>query len=158
MKKIKGNLIDLAIDGTFNLIFHGANCFHRMGSGVAKEIHERLPQAYYEADLKTPYGDPKKLGTISKVGITKNDHSFIVVNCYTQYHYGRDPKVRYVEYWAVKEAMKSIRTDIINYRVKDIIKIGLPKIGAGLGNGDWNIIEKIIENELGEYDITLVEL
>ncbi len=30
--------------------------------------------------------------------------------------------------------------------------IGMPKLGAGLAGGDWNIIEKIIEEELrGEY-------
>jgi O-acetyl-ADP-ribose deacetylase (regulator of RNase III) len=35
--------------------------------------------------------------------------------------------------------------------------IGLPMIGAGLAGGDWDIIEKIIEDEMfGEY-VTIVQ-
>ena len=37
-------------------------------------------------------------------------------------------------------------------------KIGMPKIGAGLGGGDWNIIKEIIEEELNGIDVTIVSL
>ena len=36
-------------------------------------------------------------------------------------------------------------------------RIGLPRIGAGLGGGDWARIEAIIEKELGSHDVTVVE-
>ena len=35
-------------------------------------------------------------------------------------------------------------------------KIGLPKIGAGLAKGDWNIIESIIAEELKDENVTIV--
>ncbi|MEM7717254.1 MAG: hypothetical protein AAF349_27515 [Cyanobacteria bacterium P01_A01_bin.68] len=35
-------------------------------------------------------------------------------------------------------------------------KIGLPKIGAGLARGDWEIIESIIAEELNGEDVTIV--
>ena len=35
-------------------------------------------------------------------------------------------------------------------------KIGLPKIGAGLAKGDWNIIESIIVEELKDENLTIV--
>jgi len=35
-------------------------------------------------------------------------------------------------------------------------KIGLPKIGAGLAGGDWDIIKTIIERELKDMDVTIV--
>jgi O-acetyl-ADP-ribose deacetylase (regulator of RNase III) len=35
-------------------------------------------------------------------------------------------------------------------------RIGLPQIGAGLAGGDWNIISKIIEDELKGEDVTIV--
>jgi O-acetyl-ADP-ribose deacetylase (regulator of RNase III) len=40
------------------------------------------------------------------------------------------------------------------------ISVHLPKIGAGLAGGDWNIIEKIIEEELISkgIDVTVYEL
>ena len=36
--------------------------------------------------------------------------------------------------------------------------IGLPKIGAGLAGGDWNIIKKIIQTELKDCKVTVVIL
>lgn len=38
------------------------------------------------------------------------------------------------------------------------LRIGLPKIGAGLAGGDWEISSRIIEEELAREDLTLVEL
>jgi len=36
-------------------------------------------------------------------------------------------------------------------------RIGYPLIGAGLAGGDWKVISKIIEEELGDEKHTLVE-
>ena len=44
----------------------------------------------------------------------------------------------------------------INHQYKGN-KIGLPLIGAGLAGGDWNVIEKIIEKELKDMDVTIVK-
>lgn len=38
MKVITGNLIKLAINGDFDVIIHGCNCFCKMGAGIAKQI------------------------------------------------------------------------------------------------------------------------
>ena len=46
LKHTKGNLIDLAEQGEFDVIVHGCNCQNTMGSGIAKEIKERYPLAY----------------------------------------------------------------------------------------------------------------
>ena len=37
-------------------------------------------------------------------------------------------------------------------------RIGLPKIGAGLAGGDWEVIEKIIEEELAGENVSIVVL
>jgi O-acetyl-ADP-ribose deacetylase (regulator of RNase III) len=34
--------------------------------------------------------------------------------------------------------------------------IGLPKIGAGIGGGDWGAIESAIKNNLRSCDVTIV--
>ena len=36
-------------------------------------------------------------------------------------------------------------------------RIGLPMIGAGLAGGDWSRISEIIEDELGDEDVTIVK-
>jgi len=79
MKTIKGDLIDLALKGEFDLIVHGCNCFCTMGAGIAKTIKQKFP-ADYQADLETQKGDESKLGKISWAKIELETRSLIVVN------------------------------------------------------------------------------
>jgi len=148
MKEIEGDIIKLAIEGEFDLIVHGCNCFCTMGAGIAKGIKAAFPEAYKE-DLKTLKGDKTKLGTIGYVEIEKANHKVIVVNAYTQYEYkGRGTKV---DYDAVKSCFRAIKEKFSG------LKIGFPKIGAGLAGGDWEFILKIIQSELYDEDCTLIK-
>jgi len=146
MKVIKGDLLNLAEEGLFDVIIHGCNCQCNMGSGIAKTIKDRYPQAF-EADCETTKGDKNKLGdyTYSKVGKNKN---FTLINAYTQYSYSRD-KVD-VDYDALRNVFSKIKRDFLGK------KIGYPLIGAGLAGGDWKIIEAIINEELDGEEHTLV--
>ena len=146
MKVIKGDLLERAKEGEFDLILHGCNCFCTMGAGIAKGIKRYFPEAYAE-DQKTKSGHKTKLGTCSFAVIEK--FGLIVVNAYTQFDYrGRGVKV---DYDALRSCMKWIKTNFSGE------KIGLPKIGAGLAGGDWGRISQIIEEELAGEDVTLVE-
>lgn len=148
MKIVKGNLLDLAENGEFDLIIQGCNCWNTMSSGIAKQIHERYPEVY-NVDAKTRKGDITKLGNYTfKAPIGFGD-SFIVINAYTQYNYGKD-SIK-ADYEAIALVMRKINH---NFRGQ---RIGLPKIGAGLAGGDWNRIIKIIETELVDCDVTIVE-
>lgn len=118
-----------------------------MGSGIAKSIKSRYPQAY-TADKATSKGDRSKLGTYSSVEIS-GESSFTVVNAYTQYSYSGD-KVD-VDYEAVRAVFRLIKQDFARKR------IGYPLIGAGLAGGDWNILKAIILEELEGEVHTLVE-
>jgi O-acetyl-ADP-ribose deacetylase (regulator of RNase III) len=138
---IKGNLIDLAEQGHFNVIVHGCNCFHTMGSGIAKEIKARYPRAYRADTDFTVKGDINKLGHYSWAIVAEpNKHEFIILNAYTQYRYGKDGT--HVDYDAIQRVFETIAK---NFGDK---VIGYPKIGAGLAGGDWNTIETIINKKL----------
>lgn len=146
MNYISGNLIELAKNGEFDIIVHGANCQNEMGAGIAKLIKQNFPQAYM-ADLKTTKSDKNKLGTITFATIIPTN--LIVVNAYIQYHYkGSGDKV---DYDAFRTCMKLIAKKFPRN------KIGMPKIGSGLAGGDWNKIENIIKKELKDLDVTIVE-
>ena len=147
MKYIKGDLIKLALTGNFEVIAHGCNCMCTMGAGIAKTIKSKFPEAY-QADCATEKGDKNKLGTCS-FATCKTENGFCdVVNAYTQYDYRG--KGVLVEYDAVRSCMNWLKK---NYSGK---KIGLPKIGAGLAKGNWNIIESIIAEELKDENLTIV--
>jgi O-acetyl-ADP-ribose deacetylase (regulator of RNase III) len=117
-----------------------------MGKGIAKDIKKKFPEAY-EVDCSTKKGDKSKLGTIT---FTKSTEP-VVANCYTQYRYGNDGRL-YCDYDALRSCMKNIKK---NFSGK---KIGLPKIGCSLAGGDWNIVSKIIAEELGDENITIMLL
>ncbi len=131
----------------FDVIAHGCNCFVTMGAGIAKDIKKKFPEAY-EVDLATIKGDNTKLGTIT---FTKNTNP-VIVNCYSQYRYGREKGVIYCNYDAIRSCMKKIKE---NFSGK---KIGLPKMGCSLAGGDWAIVSKIIAEELGNENVTIVIL
>lgn len=148
MKKVKGDLIEKAIDGEFDLIIHGCNCFCTMGAGIAKTIKQRFPQAY-ETDLKTKKGDISKLGTISSAEIDTNKGKLTIVNGYTQFNWKGNGKK--ADYDAIRNVFKTVKEKFSGLR------IGYPAIGAGLAGGDWRIISEIIDEELNGEDHTFVE-
>ena len=144
MKIINGDLIQLAINGHFDVIIHGCNCFNIMGAGIAKQIKKEFPKAF-EAD-KEFIGE--KLGNYSCATILDRDDVFVVVNAYTQYKIGYGS----VDYNAIRSVFKKINKDY------NMLRIGYPKIGCGLAGGNWTIVESIINEELKGQDHTLVIL
>ena len=149
MKRLTGDLIELAKDGEFDVIVHGCNCFHRMGAGIAKAIRKAFPEAE-EADLKTSLRDRSKLGSISWAEVELPGGSLVVVNAYTQYHYGGGK--RRADCDAIRQAFREVKARFGDRR------IGYPKIGAGLARGDWDTINQIIDEELEGTDHAVVEL
>lgn len=145
MKIIKGDLIELALQGKFDVIIHGCNCYCTMGAGIAKSIKKNFPKAF-SADLATAKGDQEKLGTFSWARVT--DQPLIVINAYTQYHWRGTG--RKADYEAIRKVFRHVKAQFAGKR------IGYPAIGAGLAGGDWEIISSIIEEELNGEDHTFV--
>lgn len=140
LKHTKGNLLDLAQQGEFNIIMHGCNCFNTMGSGIAKEVRERFPQAAM-ADAMTTQGDRNKLGTISVAGFKNvKDEDFLIVNAYTQYSTSKQGEDVF-EYEAFQRILDAFVTD-----AGPGVRIGLPYIGMGLAGGDKVKIMAMLED------------
>ena len=148
MKINRGDLVQLALDGVFDVIVHGCNCQCVMGAGIAKTIRETFPAAY-AADRATAKGDRSKLGSFSSASVEVDGRSLVVVNAYTQFHW-RGPKP-HADYDAIRRAFGALRAAYSGRR------IGYPKLGAGLAGGDWAVISSIIDEELDGLDHTLVE-
>jgi O-acetyl-ADP-ribose deacetylase (regulator of RNase III) len=118
-------------------ILHGCNAKGVMGSGVAKAIRDKYPLAYQDYyDAYNNYG--LDLGNII---VSVQPDGKVIHNAITQLSYGRDQSRVYVSYWSIAEVFRKIN----QWGIKEI---AIPKIGAGLANGDWSVIEAIIENTL----------
>jgi O-acetyl-ADP-ribose deacetylase (regulator of RNase III) len=118
------------------VIIHGCNAQGVMGSGVAVQIRNKWPNVYklYELEHKT-FG--LKLGTIIPV---ETPDGKIIVNCITQDNFGRSGE-RFVDYDAIKNCFDQLNDKVDAWEVTEI---AMPRIGAGLGGGDWPTIEDII--------------
>jgi O-acetyl-ADP-ribose deacetylase (regulator of RNase III) len=148
MKTVKGNLISLALDGEFDVIVHGCNCQCVMGAGIAKVVRAAFPEAW-KADQETVKGDKGKLGGFTAAGCPTPHGTVVVVNAYTQYD-RRGPMPR-TDYGALQRCFRKVKAAFSGKR------IGYPKIGAGIGGGDWGVISTIIDKELEGEDHTYVE-
>ncbi|AEK81986.1 hypothetical protein [Salmonella phage 7-11] len=161
LKTIRGNLIQLAKEGQFDVIAHQANCFCTMRSGIAPQIADNFYSAF-RADADTNRGDKAKLGNFS---VGKEKSGLLVFNLYGQYgwdktqgNYGTDEEALVHALNMMANELKANAVDFQTYR------IGFPKIGCGLGGGNWERIskhiEEIFDNERIGYpmfDVTYVE-
>jgi O-acetyl-ADP-ribose deacetylase (regulator of RNase III) len=76
----------------------------------------------------------------------------LVANAVTQKNFGRSG--RYVSYDAVRLVMQ--RANVL-CKAGGITEIAMPKIGAGLAGGDWDIIAQIIEEESTNFQPVVYE-
>jgi O-acetyl-ADP-ribose deacetylase (regulator of RNase III) len=121
-------------------IVHGCNAQGVMGKGVAKLVRDLYPQAYEDYRAKWVRNNALIVGSVHFV----NCGTKTIINAITQRHFAKaynDP-TRYVSYDAVAECMAAINKTIPGQQ------LAMPKIGAQLGGGKWEIIESIIEAEL----------
>ena len=142
----KGNLVE----ATEHAIAHGCNAQGVMRSGVAKAIRETFPLAYdaYNGLYKLN-NNSLTLGT----SIGAQAKGKLIINCITQEFYGRDGR-QYVDYNAIRSCMKDLNALGPERKVESV---ALPKIGSGLGGGDWDIIAKIIEEEFVDIQPVVYE-
>lgn len=160
-KEIDGDLIQLALQGEFDVIVHGCNCFCNQKSGLAPQMVKAFGTDKFKMESKEFEGDINKLGIIDykyyflengiiSKGVTwmlNETPDLTVVNAYTQYYFrGIEP----VDYEAITLVMRKI-----NYVFKGKT-IGLPRIGSGLAGGDEKIIENIIKEELKDCKVIMV--
>ena len=143
---IKGNAVDALLEGKVNLLLHCCNAQGKMGSGIAKEIRERIPQAY-DAYLKSNL----KLGTNSYGWL---DSDRVVANMVAQEFYGYDGK-RYVDYGHLANCLRHINT--LNPMPK--IPIAIPyKMACDRAGGDWDTVLELITSLMHDYSIFVYHL
>lgn len=150
---VKGDLLasDCAV------LIHGCNCFNVWGAGIARQMRDKYPEAY-AADVRATErnGTKWKLGSFSDA-LARDGK--VILNLYSQYDYGRGEV--YANYRAIRDGLEKIHDYILLGDVERFPawpKVGMPRIGAGLGGGDWNVIEDIVKNIFDVNDIYIYEL
>lgn len=130
---IKGDLFATDV----KLMVHGCNALGVMGAGVARIVRTKYPEAE-AAYIKEIDAGELVLGGVQFVP-TKGK---IIANAITQANVGSGLQVSYN---AVRKCMKEIKKFMGE---NNLTKVAMPKIGAGLAGGDWDVLSKIIDDEL----------
>lgn len=143
-KTVNGDLIEMSDNGEFDMMVHGANCFHTMGSGIAGQLVKKWPQVLEIDKSHTKEGDYLKLGRYSGVECPTKNGSVIVINAYTQFKFGAVNGPYNTEVHADYNAIYRVFSDLVKDNRGQ--RIGFPMIGAGLAGGNWDIISAIISN------------
>lgn len=159
IKYLKGDLFAYAEAGMFDIVVHGCNCMCTMGSGIAKQVREKYPEAYL-ADQATEPGAIYKLGHYTKATIVLRNGgpTFSIVNAYTQYEYNRrGESLDRFEYASFEVILKKLAH---TYGDKEF---GFPLIGMGLAGGTPSRIIGLLEWFSEEVErqggtVTMVEL
>lgn len=152
MYQINGDLLLNITDG---VIFHGCNAQGVMGSGFAKSLREKYPEAYdvYRAhylEHGLSVGDivPISLKVQSSGPLLRD---LIIINAITQEFYRGHPLAQpgqtvFVDYDAILTCLEKSENYIVDTHKRT--DIHMPKVGAGLAGGDWTkICAKIEEFE-----------
>ena len=162
LRQAKGNLLDMAMNGDFDVIVHGCNCQGVMGSGIAKEIKDRFPEAYqvyrqefnrlaYETDFLGNYTFAHVIRELPSSNLAR----FNIVNAFTQVNY----LPRNIDHFEYESFALILRKLAARFKGSNF---GFPYIGMGLAGGDAHRIKVMLagwalEVEAGGGTVTLVE-
>ena len=127
-------------------LLHVCNNKGRWGRGFVLAISNR----WYEPESEYRKLKNYDLGVIQ---IVKINDDLSVVNMIAQN--GLGTYRRRVDYKQVKVCLNSFNSWVTEYKKKHKtnISIHMPRIGCGLGGGNWKTVEKIINNEIGEHNV-----
>lgn len=156
----KGDLLDYFNNGTCDAIAHCCNCQGVMGSGIALQIKNEIPDAYdaYK-QFETDNSRGLDLGTISYYlsSFWIDGDEFVkkqgVVNLHAQHLYGCDGS-RFVNYEALYNSLLKTRELMIE---NDMKVLGVPyKMACDRAGGDWRIVETMMTVIFENTDIQIL--
>lgn len=128
-------------------ILHGCNAQGVMGSGVAKLIRAKYPKAY--DDYRKHF---EKTGLVlGEMIFSEQPDGKTIINAITQDTYGKTGI--HVSYDAINTIFHKLNKYLVEGET-----VAMPLIGAGLGGGDWDIIEAAIEEYSKTYQPVVYRL
>jgi O-acetyl-ADP-ribose deacetylase (regulator of RNase III) len=125
-------------------IAHGCNCSGGFGSGFARAVAELYPSVR-ESYLHRYHTRGWNLGDVQILGLGDGSGREIA-NCATQLRYGKPTEGPYVSYVAIREVARNLARSWPE-------GWAMPRIGAGLAGGNWEIISQIFNEEIGDIPV-----
>lgn len=156
MRFVKGNLLE----ATEPVIMHGCNAQGVMGSGVAKYVREKWPEAYedYKEFCSTTENSAELVGYNHYFDVSNDSGAKVLINAITQNTFGEGKQARYT---AILECVDQADLDCDDLTDDEgILHIAIPLIGCGLGGLKWEILKELLDEfeERHPVEFTVYEL
>jgi|LakMenE18May11ns_1017448.scaffolds.fasta_scaffold9835953_2 O-acetyl-ADP-ribose deacetylase (regulator of RNase III) len=137
MKIVKGDLVKAVLNSSEDepqVMLHVCNNKGVMGSGIALQVKNLIPDAYYTyKEFESGFKFGLQLGTIS---VCHN-----VINLHAQDGYGRG--IRHLDYEAL---YKCLEKAAVYLKSAGIERVGVPyRMGSDRAGGDWRIVSAMLE-------------
>lgn len=163
MKKLIHVTGNLLTNPNVEVIGHQANCQNTFGAGIARSIKEMYPEAY-RVDTMCAAKEMNVLGSFSAAHINHPTTKLrMIFNLYGQ-NLGTDHSkklVRKTNYEALYSALEKMANLLSETDpASRALVVGFPwGMGCGLGGGNWNIVERMIEVAFDGYaeDVIVVK-
>lgn len=135
------------------IIAHICNDVGKWGSGFVLAISKKWPKArqeYRSFMARNQVTNAPMLGTVQFVNV---ERGIIVANMIAQrgISYSHEKVVDYV---ALAECMHLVN----GYAIETKLTVHMPRIGTGLGGGNWTDIEKIVAEKFQDVDVFVYDL
>ncbi len=135
-----GDLFEAKVDA----IGHGCNCVGAMGAGIALQFRKHWPEMYWI------YNDlcKKKIFKLGGAMYWQDPRSGTwIYNLATQEFPGANAELSAIE--------KSLRVMLSHAQANDIMTIGLPRIGSGIGGLEWGDVRDVIKQQADKSPVTI---
>jgi O-acetyl-ADP-ribose deacetylase (regulator of RNase III) len=137
--EMTGDLFELGLPA----IGHGCNTQGSMAGGIAREVKRRWPDCYDEyarlcRDGRFPLGG---------FHVWEGD-GLVVYNLATQVRPGADARLDAIR--------QSVAAALADAQARGIERLGVPRIGAGIGGLDWTDVRRFLRDVATESPVELV--
>ena len=133
---------DLFTAEHLDALAHGCNCAGAMGKGIAVEFRRRHPKMYQEYRLRCRKGS-----------FQTGDVFFWEASIPAVFNLGTQRT------WRTKAELPHIRTAITRMialaQSRGMTRVGLPRVGAGLGGMHWPDVRSVLEELGAETEVEL---
>lgn len=150
MEYIKANAVSYTLEDPRRAMLHVCNDVGVMGSGIAKEVKERVPEAFWK------YEDSYKFGEFT------SDTGYNIINLCAQHKYkgykGDYADKKYLNYGALSSCLITACSELLTKSTKNTIVIPY-LMGSDRAGGDWATVIEIVEFFFGgHFKIVICEL
>jgi O-acetyl-ADP-ribose deacetylase (regulator of RNase III) len=137
---VTGDLFDLGLPA----VGHGCNCAGAMGAGIAVEFKRRFPGMYQEYRRQCRQGSFR----LGDVFVWDREPDLVVYNLATQ------PVPRpSATLTAIDTA---VRTALGDAEKRGVARLGVPRIGAGLGGLVWSDVAQVLRRASEDSTVELI--